>query len=402
MIVLSLGLGLIAAVLLLPALSDLLSVVRVLARRSTRRRSRADAAPRFLFLVPAHDEELLLPACLESLQRLRYPPERREIVVIADNCRDRTAEIAREARVRCLVRNAPDDPGKPRAIAWALSQLSLVAVDGVVIVDADTEVDREFAAALAAAAPIAHKVLQPYNGVSNETENALTRMAAVLSAANHGLAYVLKTRAGVNVPLSVGMCIGTQVLATYGWTVHTVCEDWEFYALLTARGVRIKEIPGARIRAQEAATLRASSTQRRRWTAGKLAVLAEYAWPIVRSRHAGLAQKLDALAELSAPGPVLHLGLVGLTAAVALLLHPPAFPWLAVLLGASLVRPATYTILALARDPAPAAALRAFAFLPFYAVWRIGAAVSALGTLRSMTWIRTTRLMRSGHPPSGS
>jgi 1,2-diacylglycerol 3-beta-glucosyltransferase len=400
MIALSLGLGLLAAVLLLPAVSDLVSVVRVLARRSSPRRSRARTDPRFLFLVPAHDEELLLPACLESLQRLRYPPERRDIVVIADNCRDRTAEIARAAGVRCLVRNAPDAPGKPQAIAWALSHLPFVEVDGVVIVDADTEVDPGFAGALAAAAPIAQKVLQPYNGVSNETENALTRMAAVLSAANHGLAYVLKTRAGLNVPLSVGMCIGSEVLSRYGWTVHSVCEDWELYAVLTARGVRIKEVPAARIRAQEAATLSASTTQRRRWTAGKLAVLAEHAWPILRSRRTGLAQKLDALAELSAPGPVLHLGLVGFAAAVVLLLHPPAVGWLAALLLATLIRPATYAVTAIARDPAPAAAIRAFAFLPFYAVWRIGAAVSAFGTLRNATWVRTSRLTRVEQPPS--
>jgi len=392
MIALSLGLGLLAAILVLPTLSDLLSLIRVLARRSTPHTPRAGAAPRILFLVPAHDEELLLPACLQSLRRLRYPSERRDIVVVADNCRDRTAEIACGAGVRCLERNVPADPGKPRAIAWALAQLPVAEYDGVVIVDADTEVEPGFAASLATAAPIAHKVLQPYNGVSNETENALTRM--VLSAANHGLAYVLKTRAGLNVPLSVGMCIGTQVLTTHGWTVHTVCEDWELYALLTARGVSIEEIPAARIRAQEAATLRASSTQRRRWTAGKLVVLAEHAWPIVRSPHAALAQKLDALAELTAPGPVLHLGLVGLAATVALLLHPPAFAWLAALLLATLVRPATYTLAALARDPAPVPAIRAFAFLPLYAIWRIGAAVSAFGTMRNATWIRTARAIR--------
>jgi 1,2-diacylglycerol 3-beta-glucosyltransferase len=397
MIVISVAIGLLAAVLLLPTLSDLLSVSRVLARPTGRRAPGVPEPPRLLFLVPAHNEELLLPACLESLQRLRYPGRRRDIVVIADNCTDRTAHIARNAGARCLERTAPADAGKPRAIAWALAQLCVSDYDGMVIVDADTAVDPDFGACLAASAPIADKVLQPYNDVSNQTENALTRMATVLSAANHGLAYVLKTRAGLNVPLSVGMCIGTRVLATHGWTVRTICEDWELYALLTARGVHIAEVPAARIRAQEAATLRASTSQRRRWTAGKLAVLAAHAWPLVRSRHAGLAQKLDALAELTAPGPALHLGLVGLAAAVAMLLHPPGWAWLAALLLFSVARPAAYTLVALARDPKPGPAIRAFAFLPFYAVWRIGAAVGALGTLRNTTWIRTTRLARSEH-----
>jgi cellulose synthase/poly-beta-1,6-N-acetylglucosamine synthase-like glycosyltransferase len=393
-IALSLALGLVAAVLLLPTLSDLLSVIRVVTRRSSRIAAPKAEVPRFLLLVPAHNEELLLPACLESLQQLRYPQQRIDVVVVADNCTDRTADIARAAGVVCLVRTAPTDAGKPRAIAWALTQLPVVDYDTIVIVDADTEVDSDFAACVAAAAPLANKVLQPYNGVSNQRENALTRMAAVLSAANHGLAYVLKTRAGVNVPLSVGMCIGSGVLARVGWTVTSLSEDWELYALLTERGVRIGAVPGARIRAQEAATLSASGSQRRRWTAGKLSVLARHAWPLVRSRQAVFAQKLDGLAELSAPGPVVHLGLVALVTFTAIVLHPPAAGWLVAMLLATLVRPAVYTLAALARDPDPGSAIRAFAFLPFYAIWRIGAAVTALGMLGRKPWIRTARAIR--------
>jgi cellulose synthase/poly-beta-1,6-N-acetylglucosamine synthase-like glycosyltransferase len=397
MIVLSVALGLLAVVLLLPALSDALSLIRVIGHRQPRQPREPPAAPRFLMLVPAHDEELLLPACLKSLRRLEFPAARVDIVVIADNCRDRTADIARAAGVQCLERNEPQDPGKPRAIAWALGEggagrLPVHGYDAIVIVDADTEVDADFATHLAQASPpLATKVLQPYNGVSNETQNALTRMAAVLSMANHGLAYVLKTRAGLTVPLSVGMCIGTEVLTRYGWTVHTICEDWELYAQLTARGVRIEEVPAARIRAQEAATLQASKTQRRRWTAGKLAVLVEHAGALLRSRHIGVAQKIDVMGELCAPGPALHLCLVAITSVATWLIRPPGFAWLTVLLVGSLTRPMFYTLLALARDREPLRAAGAFAVLPFYAIWRLWVALTSVGALTSRLWVRTER-----------
>ena len=391
MIVVSLLLGFLAVVLLLPTLSDLLSLARLAIRNGARSRATPDAQPRFLFLIPAHDEELLLPACLVSVRRQRYPASRIDAVVVADNCRDRTAELAAAAGVQCLIRTAPADPGKPQAIAWALAQLPVVDYDAVVIVDADTEVDAEFAACLATRAPIANKVLQPYNGLSNGRENALTRMAAVLSEANHGLAYVLKTRAGLNVPLSVGMCLGSGVLAKHGWTVHTLSEDWEMYALLTARGVRIEEVPGARIRAQEAATLRASGTQRRRWTAGKLNVLGEHAGSLLRSRAIGPAQKLDVLGELSASGPALHLCLAIAGAGAAALLRPPGFQLLAILLLTSLARPMLYTLLALSKDREPFRALGAFVVLPFYAVWRLWVAITSLSTLTSRIWVRTER-----------
>jgi cellulose synthase/poly-beta-1,6-N-acetylglucosamine synthase-like glycosyltransferase len=284
MIFLSIALGLIAAGLLLPTVSDLVSLLRILAPRRPRNLCVVPEHPRLLLLVPAHDEELLLARCLESLKRQRYPRERLDIVVIADNCRDRTAEIARAAGVRCLERHAPTDPGKPQAIAWALSQLRMRPYEATVIVDADTEVNANFAAHLAAAAPLSHKALQPYNGPSNGPENSLTRMAAVLSAANHGLAYVLKTRVGLNVPLSAGMCIGSRILADHGWTAYSLSEDWELYALLTTRGIRIEGVPDARIHALEAATLQASASQRRRWTAER-SPAHHYAWPCSAPAH---------------------------------------------------------------------------------------------------------------------
>jgi hypothetical protein len=88
---------------------------------------------------------------------------------------------------------------------------------------------------------------------------------------------------------------------------------------------------------------------------------------------------------------VLHLALVILAIATLALIHPPGAAWIAGLLLATLLRPALYACIALARDPAPWTAIRAFAFLPFYAIWRIGAGVVALGMLRKAKWVRTAR-----------
>src|SRR4051794_18502590 len=50
---------------------------------------------RFAILIPAHDEEVVLPSTLRSLEKLEYPLEAFDIHVIADNCRDSTADIVR-------------------------------------------------------------------------------------------------------------------------------------------------------------------------------------------------------------------------------------------------------------------------------------------------------------------
>jgi cellulose synthase/poly-beta-1,6-N-acetylglucosamine synthase-like glycosyltransferase len=380
----------IAAVLLLPTVSDLLSLVHIALSRRRVPPSPAATPPRFLFLVPAHNEEILIEPAVQSLMQLRYPASSFDVVVVADNCTDRTAELARAAGARCLERKDLTLPGKPRAIAWAIGQVRIEEYDAVVIVDADTVVPASFATALAGRAPLNGKAVQAYFDVSNQTESAITRLATVLASANHGFAYPLKQRGGLNVPLvGNGLCVGTSVLLEYGWTAFSITEDWEMYAQFTERGVKVEGAPDAIVYSQEARSLSQSWTQRQRWTAGKLTVFGRFWLPLLRSRKIGLHQKLDAVSELIAPGPVLHLGIVVLLSGGVLVAGLPV--GIALLLLSSLVRTAAYSVAALRVQREPGKALAAFAYLPVYALWRVGAALASFTMLGDKPWIRTQR-----------
>jgi cellulose synthase/poly-beta-1,6-N-acetylglucosamine synthase-like glycosyltransferase len=392
MILVSLLVGCLAAVLLLPMVSDLISVVRLVFGRRRIALQPSAEPPRLLFLVPAHDEELMIESCVGSLMGLRYPAERFSAVVVADNCTDRTAELARAAGAQCLERNDPRLPGKPRAIAWALTQLPVDQFDSVIIIDADTLVDAGFALALAAGAPVSGRAFQAYFDVRNPVDSPLTRMATVHAAASYRFAYALKRRVGLNAPLlGNGMCLGTAVLAAHGWQAFTIAEDWELYALYTTQGVSIVSLESAHLYAQEARSLRQSSSQRQRWTAGKLTVLGRRSARLLSSSKIGLAQKLDAVAELTGPGPVVHLGIVIALAALTAVLRPPGSDWLLLALLASVVRPVTYTIAGLTVQPNPLRSTLAFAFLPLYLVWRVVIAAASLRLLGDTPWVRTAR-----------
>ena len=89
MIVLTAVLGLLAAILLLPTVSDLLSLFRLARGKRSSAQPPAEP-PRLLFLVPAHNEERMIESCVRSLLNQQYP-ERFTAVVIADNCEDQTA-----------------------------------------------------------------------------------------------------------------------------------------------------------------------------------------------------------------------------------------------------------------------------------------------------------------------
>ena len=391
MIFVTVVIGLAAATLLLSTLSDLLSLGRIFAGSKPSNTATARESPRLLFLVPAHDEELLLASCLRSLQAMRYPRERYHVAVIADNCSDRTDEIARDFGIECLVRTDPVLRGKPHAIAWAVQQLPVERYDSVVIIDADAIVDPGFAEGVAETGPLAHTAVQPFNDVRNPAESSVTRMAAVLAGGMFRGAFPLKARAGLNVPLGCGMCVGREVLAAQGWKAFSLSEDWEWYAILVSEGVPIHFAPRAHLYAQEAKSLSQSGSQRQRWMAGKLTTLLRRGPQILRSRRSGTRQKLDAIAELAATGPAVHLGLVLLLELIVFAAAPPWERLLGFLLLASLIRPVVYAVIGLVNDPQPLMALRAFAYLPIYTLWRVAAFVGTLKMLGDKPWIRTER-----------
>jgi glycosyltransferase involved in cell wall biosynthesis len=111
------------------------------------------ALSRLAIVVPAHNESASIGDCIRSLQRCDGFHKLATIFVVADNCSDDTAKVAREAGAQVLERNDARLRGKGHALNFAFSQLMGRYFDGFVVVDADSEVEptfiREFAAAFA-------------------------------------------------------------------------------------------------------------------------------------------------------------------------------------------------------------------------------------------------------------
>jgi 1,2-diacylglycerol 3-beta-glucosyltransferase len=376
-------------VLLLPVLADMISLSRI--GPGPWRPERAPHT-RFLFLIPAHDEQGLIASCVASVVAMQYPRALVRIVVIADNCTDGTADAARQAGAECLERNDATLKGKPHALAWALSRLSDGSHDAVVILDADAIVDPGYASALNRAWP-RNKAIECYDDVRNPGDSALTRMAAVLSAGRFRGSFALKQRAGITVPLSDGMCLGVDLLRDHPWRAFGLSEDWEFYAILTAEGARVELCADAHLYAQETGTLRQSESQRRRWLTGKLDALRRVGPALIASRKISWHQKLDTLAELAVPGPAVHLGVAAMSALLLFLTAAPASAVLVTLLAVSLARPFLYAVVGIAVLPDRARTLASFTYLPVYTCWRLVVAAGSVWPVRSRErpWVRTAR-----------
>lgn len=94
-------------------------------------------------LIPAHNEEASLPATIASLQAQPHSPER--IIVVADNCTDKTVALARSAGVE-VFESVGNTKKKAGALNQALKDLLPTQGDNdvVMIMDADTSLDDGF------------------------------------------------------------------------------------------------------------------------------------------------------------------------------------------------------------------------------------------------------------------
>jgi len=101
---------------------------------------------RFMAIIPAHNEETVVKNLVESLKKQDYPKDLLDIYVIADNCTDRTAEIAKEAGAIVYERFDSVNKTKGFALQWFLKQKieEDAPYDAFCVFDADNIVDVNF------------------------------------------------------------------------------------------------------------------------------------------------------------------------------------------------------------------------------------------------------------------
>lgn len=232
-----------------------------------------ESGPRFIVLVPAHNEEGGLPATLQSLAELAYPRELYEVLVIADNCSDQTARVAREAGVSVLERQHQTKKSKGYALAYALEEIAARSEQpaAVVVIDADTRVDPGLLSCFAAELQRGHAWIQGYYSVSNPDDNLKTSMLHYAFALFNGIWLLGQDRLGMGSALrGNGMCFAWAGLQRCPWQAYGLAEDLEFSWHLRLKGEKVRFAPDARVFGEMiGGEARAAASQRQRWEHGR-------------------------------------------------------------------------------------------------------------------------------------
>jgi cellulose synthase/poly-beta-1,6-N-acetylglucosamine synthase-like glycosyltransferase len=372
-------------------------VVSVVARFGATPRVQPEGQPgtRFCILIPAHNEELLIGDLVDSVRRSDYPTGLYDIVVIADNCEDRTAQIAREHGAQVLERFDVIKRGKPYALHWVLQRLDLARYDAFVILDADTVIAPTFLATMARELRNGSMAIQGYFGVMNPNETWLTRLSILLGVLKFRLHNPGKMFFGLSCTLAGnGMCFDAEIFRRFGWNAFSIAENWEYYAILTLNGYVVSSSVDAVIYSQVARSLKSGKSQRMRWMKGRIGTLRQYWKPLLfGSSPVARRVRWDALLELARPSHALlmfwSLLFLGVT---TLLWHTGASgPALPVIAAVIILAQAVNMFAGLIVQRAPLRTWLSLCMVPLYLVWKVSVSVLALAGLRDRRWIKTER-----------
>jgi 1,2-diacylglycerol 3-beta-glucosyltransferase len=226
---------------------------------------------RFLVLIPAHNEETQVGNAVQSCFSLDYSKDSFAVWVIADNCSDRTAEVATSLGANCLVRTDADHCGKGYALAYAFEQLDHADNDAFVILDADCEIDsfalQEFDLHLRNG----DLALQTADCVSNIDDNPISYALAVGNFIENYLFYAAKSRLRFPVMLrGTGMVLHRNLLNRIPWNAHSIVEDQEYSLRLIRAGIFVRFLDRVEVRSPFPTEGRQLSIQRERWAKGNM------------------------------------------------------------------------------------------------------------------------------------
>ncbi len=381
-----------------------ITVAALLGRRVMKGPLRGPTDPmRITFVIPAHNEEAGIGATIASCREVDYPKDQFRVVVIADNCADQTAEAARLAGAEVLERTDPDHRGK----GYALKHFFLAdppddpgaGYDAVVIVDADSQVDRTILTAFTGRLASGQDWLQCMNTVGNPHESWRTQLLTISFDLHNGIQLLGQDLLRLSVGLrGNGMCLSRRGLARHSWNAYGLTEDFEFSWMLRARGERVRFVPEARVVSDMISDdAPAAKVQRQRWEIGRLSMRRKFVRSLIVSDRLTIFQKLMYLLDLFSPSLVILMLDLLLAGSVGLIrtgdsVFGVIVPWLLLIQGLMAALLLLYVLSPMVVMGLSGRFLWSLLHLPQYALWKLIAMLDP----RPSGWVPTPRQSSKG------
>ena len=224
---------------------------------------------RFIIALPANNEETVIGNLIKSLQMQDYDKELFDIYVIADNCTDNTAKIARENGAIVYERFDETKKTKGYALNWFLSKMKIKKddYDALLVFDADNIVDKNFLNVMNKKLCQGEVLVQGYRDIKNPTDTWVSGGYAIFYWTMNRLYHLARYNMGLS-PLINGTAfmVKWDLLIDEGWNTKTLTEDIEFALINISKGVKLGWAKDAIVYDEQPLTFKESWKQRERWS----------------------------------------------------------------------------------------------------------------------------------------
>lgn len=268
------GLTIAIALAFVPAILLALEIASaVILREPTLSTAVSHATRRIAAIIPACNEEVRLLLTLEDV-KAQLPTSAR-LVVVADNCTDRTAEIAHAAGAEVTERHDPGRRGKGYALDWGVQYLKQDPPDVVLVIDADCRLGENTISILANISLSAERPIQALY-IMKMPAGSLGKRGV------EELAWILKTyvrplgllKLGLPCQLmGTGMAFPWKAISNVDLASGNLVEDVKLGLDLAAKGYAPQFCPSVYIESSFPTSEAAAIDQRRRWEIGSVRVL---------------------------------------------------------------------------------------------------------------------------------
>ncbi len=391
MTLLAILVAVVAAILSIPALILFVECVASLFLLSGRRIKRAPGVSAVV-LVPAHDEEEGIGSTVTGARTQLAPGDR--VLVIADNCTDETADLARAAGAEVIERSDPKRRGKGYALAFGVNHLEPNPPDVVFILDANCRLTPGSIDALVQRATETQRPVQADYVFWPAERSAITMVSALATLVRNRVRPRGLRRLGQPCHLTgTGMAFPWSVMRDAPDLGANIVEDLAMGIELALMGHEPILCIEAGVRSELPTGRKAAFQQRRRWEHGHISTLLQHGPRLIgEGIRRGRPGLLALGADLIVPPLALLVGLLVLVLGLAgllVLLGGSAYPaWIA---GIALALVGLGVAAGWARYGRQIIPFRYLFLVPLYVIWKVPLYVSFFLGRRERQWRRTER-----------
>ena len=245
----------------------------------TRKFKPAKKKHKYAILIAARNEKNVIGNLLDSIKKQDYPEELLTTFVVADNCTDNTAEIARSKGAVCYERFDNEHKTKGFALQYLLEKIEedygRMSFEGYFIFDADNLLNSNYISKMNDAFDSGEKIITSYRNTKNFDENWIASTYALhwirSIRANHRARSVFRLATNIQ---GTGFLFTNEIVKD-GWKYTSLTEDRALTADAVAQGYRITYNDEAMFYDEQPTSLKIALRQRTRWSKGHLLAFLE-------------------------------------------------------------------------------------------------------------------------------